>query len=89
MRIATKTQYAFATFLSIGLCLSLVVQAFINMSVAVGIFPVTGQPLPMISMGGTSTIFTGLILGMILSVSRSIQNEQTESISHDVKQGHN
>lgn len=89
VRIATKTQYAFATFLSIGLCLSLVVQAFINMSVAVGIFPVTGQPLPMISMGGTSTIFTGLILGMILSVSRSIQNEQTESISHDVKQGHN
>lgn len=88
VRLATKSEFAFATFLSVGLCLSMVVQAFINMSVAVGIFPVTGQPLPMISMGGTSTLFTGLTLGMILSVSRSIQTEKIELSSHGAEEGH-
>jgi cell division protein FtsW len=48
----------------------------INMGVAVGLFPVTGQPLPLISMGGTSMIFTAAALGMILSVSRSIEEEK-------------
>jgi cell division protein FtsW len=76
IRIATKSEYEFATFLAIGLSLSLVIQAFINMSVAVGIFPVTGQPLPMVSMGGTSTLFTGLTIGIILSVSRTLNEEE-------------
>ena len=61
---------SFGTFLCTGLGISLVVQAFINMGVAVNIFPVTGQTLPLVSMGGTSVIFTSLALGMILNVSR-------------------
>jgi cell division protein FtsW len=50
----------------------------INMAVAVNLFPVTGQPLPMVSMGGTSIWFTCLAVGIILSVSRSIDEEETE-----------
>ena len=54
-------------------------QAFSNMAVAVGIFPVTGQPLPMISMGGTSIWFTALSIGIILSVSRDVMNSKSKS----------
>lgn len=78
IRIAQKSEFAFATFLALGLCFSLVFQALVNMCVAVNIFPVTGQPLPMVSMGGTSTLFTGLTLGIILSVSRTL-NKDDES----------
>jgi cell division protein FtsW len=78
IRIAQKSEFAFATFLALGLCFSLVLQALVNMCVAVNIFPVTGQPLPMVSMGGTSTLFTGLTLGIILSVSRTL-NKDDES----------
>jgi cell division protein FtsW len=83
--IVKKSSSAFAAFLSMGLVLSLVFQAFINMAVAVNLFPVTGQTLPLVSMGGTSIIFTGAAFGIILSVSQSITkntvNEQpaTES----------
>jgi len=75
IRIAQKSEYAFATFLALGLCFSLVMQALVNMCVAVNILPVTGQPLPMVSMGGTSTLFTGLTLGIILSVSRTLHKD--------------
>lgn len=61
---------AFGGLLSAGLCFSLVLQAMVNMGVAVGLGPITGLPLPMLSMGGTSLIFTGLSIGIILSVSR-------------------
>ena len=52
----------------------LVLQAMINMAVAVRLFPTTGQPLPLVSYGGTSMVFTCLSIGMILAVSRSITN---------------
>lgn len=65
-----NSERAFGGLLSAGLSLSLVMQAMINMGVAVGLGPITGQPLPLLSMGGTSLIFTGLSLGIILSVSR-------------------
>ncbi len=78
VRIATKTDKAFATFAALGLGMSLVIQAFINMCVAVNLIPVTGQPLPFISMGGTSTLFSGLQIGIILSISRSIQSQAEE-----------
>ncbi len=68
VRASTRT---FPAFLVVGLATLLSVQAFINMGVAVGVFPVTGQPLPLVSMGGTSTLFTCLALGAILSVSRN------------------
>ncbi len=70
--IVKKSSSAFAAFLSMGLVISLIFQAFINMAVAVNLFPVTGQTLPLVSMGGTSIIFTSAAFGIILSVSQSV-----------------
>lgn len=70
VRIASQSPGAFGAFLSIGLAFSLVFQAMINMMVAVNLLPVTGQPLPLLSMGGTSIWFTSLSIGIILSVSK-------------------
>lgn len=69
-RIASRCERNFPAFLAMGLALLLVSQAILNMLVAVGIFPVTGQPLPLISRGGTSTLINCAYIGMILSVSR-------------------
>lgn len=74
--IVRKSKRTFAAFLAIGLTISLVFQAFINMGVAVHLFPVTGQTLPLISMGGSSILFTGVAFGIILSVSRSIEKDE-------------
>lgn len=70
VKIANKSERTFGSLLAIGLTFSLVFQAMINMAVAVNLFPVTGQPLPLVSMGGTSIWFTSIAIGMILSVSR-------------------
>ena len=70
-RIASRCENNFPAFLAMGLALLLVIQAAFNMLVAVGIAPVTGQPLPLISKGGTSTIINCTYIGVILSVSRS------------------
>ena len=70
-RIAGRCENNFPAFLAMGLALMLVVQASFNMLVAVGFMPVTGQPLPLISKGGTSTIINCAYIGAILSVSRS------------------
>jgi cell division protein FtsW len=75
IRIAVKTPKIFSSLLVVGLSFSIIFQAFSNMAVAVGILPVTGQPLPLISMGGTSIWFTAISIGIILSVSRE-NNEQ-------------
>jgi len=74
--IVRKCDKTFPAFLVLGLSLSVVFQAFINMSVAVGLMPVTGQPLPLISMGGTSILFTGAAFGIVLSVSREVRKEE-------------
>ena len=71
IRIFLKTESIFGSLTVIGLMFSLVFQALINMLVSVGIMPVTGQTLPLISMGGTSLVFTFIALGIILSVSRN------------------
>ena len=71
MRTVAKSEKAYGGLLSAGLSFALVLQAMVNMAVAVGLVPVTGLPLPMLSMGGTSLLFTGVSLGIILSVSRS------------------
>jgi cell division protein FtsW len=68
--IVRKSPKAFGALLAFGLALSLVTQAMINMGVAVGILPVTGLTLPLVSMGGSSTIFVSIAFGIILSVSR-------------------
>ncbi len=83
IRIATKCRKSFGTFLATGLSLMLVFQAIVNMGVAVNLFPVTGQPLPMVSMGGTSLWFTCVSLGIILSVSREVQEEENENPEDD------
>ncbi len=69
-RIASRCESNFPAFLAMGLALLLVSQALLNMMVAVGLFPVTGQPLPFISRGGTSTLINCAYIGIILSVSR-------------------
>ena len=76
VRIANKCERTFGSLLAIGLTFSLVFQAMINMAVAVNLFPVTGQPLPLISMGGTSIWFTSISIGIILSVSRETEISQ-------------
>lgn len=67
----SKSNGAFGGLLSAGVSFSLVLQGMVNMAVAVGLGPITGLPLPLLSMGGTSLIFTGISIGIILSVSRS------------------
>ncbi|MDR1585005.1 MAG: FtsW/RodA/SpoVE family cell cycle protein [Prevotellaceae bacterium] len=74
---ATKCESVFPALLVIGLSLMIVLQAFISMSVATSLGPVTGQPLPLISRGGTSVIITCLYFGIILGVTRQLKNEQT------------
>ncbi|MEO1435253.1 MAG: FtsW/RodA/SpoVE family cell cycle protein [Bacteroidota bacterium] len=71
--LVTRSPKAFGAMLALGLCLILVFQALANMAVAVHLVPVTGLPLPMVSMGGTSLLFTCVSIGMILSVSKYIE----------------
>ncbi|MCB0558930.1 MAG: FtsW/RodA/SpoVE family cell cycle protein [Lewinellaceae bacterium] len=73
-RLVTKSPKAFGAMLAIGLSISLVLQAFVNIAVSVHLVPVTGVTLPMISMGGTSILFTCISFGMILSVSKYIES---------------
>lgn len=76
MLAVSRSDRAFGGLLSAGLSFSLVIQAMINMGVAVGLLPITGLPLPLLSMGGTSLLFTGLSIGIILSVSRGELKEE-------------
>ncbi len=76
MKISNKVDKDFGKLAAIGLALGLVLQALVNMAVAVNLVPVTGQPLPLVSMGGTSMWFTCLALGIIVSVSRSYEPDE-------------
>lgn len=76
IRIANRSEKTFGSLLAVGLTFSLVFQAMINMAVAVNLFPVTGQPLPLVSMGGTSIWFTSIAIGIILSVSRETETKE-------------
>ena len=73
IRLFKKCPYAFGAFLSIGLSFTLVIQAMANMAVNVNLFPVTGVTLPLVSMGGSSFLFTCLSIGIILSVARNVE----------------
>ena len=89
-KIARKSEKAFPAFLVMGIAILLVSQAMLNMMVAVGLFPVTGQPLPLISKGGSSTLINCAYIGMILSVSRYVaekeeQKKQEEETTAEVK----
>lgn len=79
IRIVTQSPKAFGALLAAGLGFSLTIQALANMAVAVGLGPVTGVPLPLVSMGGTSILFTSVAMGIILSVSRNIDELKEQS----------
>lgn len=72
IRISTRCEKPFGSYVVAGLSMLIVFQALTNMAVATNVIPVTGQPLPLVSLGGTSTLFTCLAIGIILSVSRSV-----------------
>lgn len=80
MKIASRCKSRFPSYLVMGLALMIVIQAMVNMAVATGAFPVTGQPLPLISRGGTSTFVNCAYFGMILSVSRTAKKKDTVTL---------
>jgi cell division protein FtsW len=84
IRIANRCEGNFGALLSVGIGFSLVFQGLINMAVAVNLFPVTGQTLPLISMGGTSIWFTCISIGIILSVSRRTEIETKDGTEVDI-----
>ncbi|GIV26378.1 MAG: rod shape-determining protein RodA [Bacteroidia bacterium] len=76
IKIAQKANNLFYSYIVAGLSFNLVLQAIINMAVAVNLIPVTGQPLPFVSMGGTSLVFSCISIGIILNISRQIKDKQ-------------
>jgi cell division protein FtsW len=78
IRIFKKCPFAFGAFLALGLSFTLAIQALANMAVNVNLFPVTGVTLPLISMGGSSFLFTCLAIGIILSVARNVEQLEGE-----------
>ena len=75
LRIVIKRPLTFGALMAFGLGFLVILQAMVNMGVSIGLLPVTGQPLPMVSMGGTSLMATGIIFGMILSVTHSMGDD--------------
>ena len=78
IRIFRRCPFAFGAFLALGLSFTLVIQALANMAVNVNLFPVTGVTLPLVSMGGSSFLFTCLAIGIILSVARNAETREAE-----------
>jgi|TARA_B110000908_G_C10073934_1_gene366387 cell division protein FtsW len=78
-RIVLRSENSLAALMAIGLSFSLVVQALINMGVAVNLLPVTGLALPIVSRGGTSILFVSIAFGIILSASRTIYPEREDA----------
>ncbi len=85
IRIFKKCPFAFGAFLALGLSFTLAIQAMANMAVTVNLFPVTGVTLPLVSMGGTSFIFTCLAIGIILSVARNVEQLEGKSLQSSPK----
>ncbi|MBC7874158.1 MAG: FtsW/RodA/SpoVE family cell cycle protein [Ferruginibacter sp.] len=85
IRIFKRCPFAFGAFLALGLSFTLAIQAVANMAVTVNLFPVTGVTLPLVSMGGTSFIFTCLAVGIILSVSRNVEQSEGTTTNEFVK----
>jgi cell division protein FtsW len=85
IRVFRKCPYAFGAFLALGLSFTLVIQALINMAVTVNLFPVTGVTLPLVSMGGSSFLFTCLSIGIILSVARNVEQSEGKAAAEAAK----
>jgi len=84
VRIMLRAPQSFGALLAMGLAFSLVMQAMVNMGVAVGLLPVTGQPMPFVSRGGTSLLFTGISIGIIISITREIQKNDGNDTEFEV-----
>lgn len=82
--VMIRAPQSFGAMLAMGLAFSLVMQAMVNMGVSVGLLPVTGQPMPFVSRGGTSLLFTGISLGIIISVTREIYKNDGNDTEIDV-----
>nr|WKN38010.1 FtsW/RodA/SpoVE family cell cycle protein [Tunicatimonas sp. TK19036] len=80
MRAVSHSERAFGGLLSAGLSFAIVIQALLNMAVAVGLVPVTGLPLPLVSMGGTSLLFTGIAIGIILSTTKDASRKEALAV---------
>ena len=85
IRIFKRCPYAFGAFLALGLSFTLVIQAVANMAVSVNLFPVTGVTLPLVSMGGSSFLFTCFAIGIILSVARNVEQLEGKPIQTSPK----
>ena len=85
IRIFKRCPFAFGAFLALGLSFTLAIQAVANMAVTVNLFPVTGVTLPLVSMGGTSFIFTCLAIGIILSVARNVEQLEGKAAAEFAK----
>lgn len=85
IRIFKRCPFAFGAFLALGLSFTLVIQAIANMAVTVNLFPVTGVTLPLVSMGGSSFIFTCLAIGIILSVARNVEQLEGKTDASSAK----
>jgi cell division protein FtsW len=81
IRIFRKCPFAFGAFLALGLSFTLVIQALVNMAVNVNLFPVTGVTLPLVSMGGSSFLFSCLAIGIILSVARNAEESEPSPVN--------
>ena len=86
IRIYKRCPYAFGAFLALGLSFMLAIQAMANMAVNVGLFPNTGVTLPLVSMGGSSFLFTCLSIGIILSVSRNVEQQEGTQVKEIKKE---
>ena len=87
IRIFKRCPYAFGAFLALGLSFTLVIQAMANMAVNVSLFPVTGVTLPLVSMGGSSFLFTCLAIGIILSVARNVEQMEAPMVPAAISGG--
>jgi cell division protein FtsW len=85
IRIFRKCPFAFGAFLALGLSFTLMIQALANMAVNVNLFPVTGVTLPLVSMGGSSFLFTCLAIGIILSVARNVEKTEGEKVLDETR----
>lgn len=85
IRIFKRCPYAFGAFLALGLSFTLVIQAMANMAVNVNLFPVTGVTLPLVSMGGSSFLFTCVAIGIILSVARNVEQLEGKRVKEEAE----
>lgn len=89
IRLFQRCPYAFGAFLALALSFTLVIQAMVNMAVNVNLFPTTGVTLPLVSMGGSSLWFTCFAIGIILSVSRNVEQMEGEKVMEVIEEKDN